>query len=327
MTTTDLAFHYPPDVFDAVVDAVPLLTRGKHDVVMFFRGAGVDRAFLARIDQRIDVEPRFSKYHITREILAYLNERCDPGLGPRREVLKRVSEFDDFSSCYPDNQMKARGAVATVAQLVNKKDSFTRMRDEREWELQRHRDTRQAEAAERDAERARYEQIKNDLFALFSKQNPHRRGKALEGVLNRLFESEGILLREAFERRDEDAGPGAVEQVDGVVELGNQVYLVEMKWWNQTLGRNEVASHLVRVYRRGQVGGILISTSAYSPAAVADCKDALHAKTVVLVELREIVQALTLGRSVRALLSKKVRAAALDKEPLVYPLDNETETW
>jgi hypothetical protein len=60
-------------------------------------------------------------------------------------VLKRVSEFDDFSSCYPDNQMKARGAVATVAQLVNKKDSFTRMRDERERELQRHRDAHRAD--------------------------------------------------------------------------------------------------------------------------------------------------------------------------------------
>ena len=146
-------------------------------------------------------------------------------------------------------------------------------------------------------------------------------------MLNRLFESEGILVREAFERRDDDSGAGAVEQIDGVIELGNQVYLVEMKWWNQTLGRNEVASHLVRVYGRGQVGGILISNSAYSPAAVADCKDALHAKTVVLVELREIVQALTLGRSVRALLTKKVRAAALDKNPHVYPLDDETETW
>ena len=158
--TTDLAFHYPPDVFDAVVDAVPLLTRGKQNVVMF-RGCGVDRAFLAGIDRRIDGEPRFSRYHITREILAYLNERGDPGLGPRREVLKRVSEFDDFSSCYPDNQMKARGAVATVAQLVNKKDSFTRMRDERE--LQRHHDARRAETGKRDAERARREQIKNDL--------------------------------------------------------------------------------------------------------------------------------------------------------------------
>jgi hypothetical protein len=325
--TTDLAFHYPPDVFDAVVDAVPLLTRGKHDVVMFFRGCGVDRKFLGGIDRRIDTEPKYSKYHIMREILAYLNDRGDPGLGPRREVLKRVSEFDNFSSCYPDNQMKARGAVATVAQLVNKKDSFTRMRDERERELQRHRDAHRAETEKRDAERARREQNKNDLFALFGEQNPHRRGKALEGVLNRLFESEGILVREAFERRDDDSGAGAIEQIDGVIELGNQVYLVEMKWWNQTLGRNEVASHLVRVYGRGQVGGILVSNSAYSPAAIADCKDALHAKTVVLVELREIVQALTLGRSVRVLLTKKVRAAALDKNPLVYPLDDETETW
>lgn len=175
--TTDLAFHYPPDVFDAVVDAVPLLTRGKHDVVMCFRGCGVERAFLAGIDRRIDVEPKFSKYHITREILAYLNERGDPGLGPRREVLKRVSEFDDFSSCYPDNQMKARGAVATVAQLVNKKDSFTRMRDERERELQRHRDAHRAETEKQDAKRAHREQSKNDLFALFGEQNPHRRGR------------------------------------------------------------------------------------------------------------------------------------------------------
>ena len=325
--TMDLAFHYPPDVFDAVVDAVPLLTRGKRDVVMFFRGCGVDRMFLAGIERRIDADPRFSKYHITREILAYLNERGDPGLGPRREVLKRVSEYDDFSSCYPDNQMKARGAVATVAQLVNKKDSFTRMRDERERELQRHRDAQRAENAKRNAERGRREQIKADLFALFGEQNPHRRGKALEGVLNRLFESEEILVREAFERRDDESGTGAIEQIDGVIELDRQLYLVEMKWWDQTLGRGEVSTHLVNVYGRGQVGGILISNSGYSPAAVADCKDALRTKTVVLVELLEIVQALTLGRSVRGLLTKKVRAAALDKDPLVYPLDDDVEMW
>jgi len=48
---------------------------------------------------------------------------------------------------YPDNQMKARGAVATVAQLIHKKDSFTRMQDEREQELKRHRDAQRATAA------------------------------------------------------------------------------------------------------------------------------------------------------------------------------------
>jgi hypothetical protein len=63
--TTDLAFHFPPDVFDADVDAVPLLTRGKRDVALFFRRCGIDRAFLAGIEQRIAAEPGFSKYHIT----------------------------------------------------------------------------------------------------------------------------------------------------------------------------------------------------------------------------------------------------------------------
>jgi restriction system protein len=146
-----------------------------------------------------------------------------------------VSEFDEFSSCYPDNQMKARGAVATVAQLVNKKDSFARLQDEREQELKRHRDAQRAEAARKEAERKLREQVKSDLFALFGDQDPHQRGKALEGVLNRLFETEHILVREAFEVRDDETG-GTIEQVDGAIEIDGQVYLVEMKWWSQPLG-------------------------------------------------------------------------------------------
>jgi restriction system protein len=316
--TTDLAFHYPPDVFDAVVDAVPLLTRSKRDVVLFFRGCGVNRAFLTRIEQRVDSQPTFSKYHITREILAYVNELGDNGLGPRREILKRISEFDDFSSCYPDNQMKARGAVATVAQLINKKDSFTRIQHEREQELKRHRDAKRAEIAEAQAKRAQREQIKSDLFALFSEQDPGRRGKALEGVLNRLFEAEDILIREAFERRDLETGR-TIEQIDGAIDLDGRVYLVEMKWWSEPLGRGDVSSHLVRVHHRGDVGGILVSNSPYQRSAVEDCKDALTTKTVVLVELREIVDVLNSDHTVRALLTAKIRAAALYKNPLVFP--------
>ena len=318
--TADIAFHYPPDVFDAVVDAVPLLTRSKRDVVLFFRGCGMNRAFLSRIEERIDSQPKFSKYHITREILAYVNDLGDSGLGPRREILKRISEFDDFSSCYPDNQMKARGAVAAVGQLINKKDSFTRIQHEREQDLKLHRDAKRAELAREQAKRAQREKVKADLFALFGEQDPGRRGKALEGVLNRLFEAEGILIREAFERRDPETGR-TIEQIDGAIELDGRVYLVEMKWWSEPLGRGDVASHLVRVHHRGDVGGILISSSPFQRSAVADCKDALTTKTVVLVELREIVDVLNGDRTARALLTAKIHAAALYKDPLVFPLD------
>ena len=157
--TMDAVFHYPPDVFEAVVDAVPLLTRSRSNVVLFFRGCGVDRVFLTSIERRLEADPGFKKYHITRAILTHVNDLGDSGLGQRRQILKRVSEFDDFSSCYSDNQLKARGAVATVAQLINKKDSFTRIQHEREQELKRHRDARRAEMAEAQAKRARREQV------------------------------------------------------------------------------------------------------------------------------------------------------------------------
>jgi restriction system protein len=82
-----------------------------------------------------------------------------------------------------------------------------------------------AEATAKAAKRAQREALKSDLFALFADQNPHRRGKALAGVLNRLFKSEDILIREAFEVRDDGTGGGTIEQIDGAIELDGRVYL------------------------------------------------------------------------------------------------------
>src|SRR5579872_846416 len=152
--SSDSAFHFPPDVFNAVVDAVPLLVRGKMDVVVFFQGCGVGSSILAPLAQRVRSDPSsVSKYQIAREIVTTLNEQGDQGLGPRRQVLKRITEFDDFGSCYPDNQLKAKGAVATLAQLINKKDSFTRMDQAREAEERKTREAARIQAEEVAAKR------------------------------------------------------------------------------------------------------------------------------------------------------------------------------
>ena len=65
--------------------------------------------------------------------------------------------------------------------------------------------------------RERIEQVKREFFALFAETDAHRRGTALEAVLNRFFAAYGIQVREAFTLRLD--GAGAVEQIDGVVEL------------------------------------------------------------------------------------------------------------
>jgi restriction system protein len=312
--TSDPAFHFPPDVFSAIVDAVPLLTRGKKEVLTFFQGCGVAAPRLRALAVRIDAAPKLSKYEITRELLTELNAKGDAGLSARRQVIRRIAEFDDYASCYPDNQLKAQGAVARVRELVNKKDAFTRIQHAHEEENRQHRDAQEISLRKANAQRAELAKVRDDLFALFGEADPRRRGKALEGVLNRLFQAHDLLVREAFVVTG--GGIGALEQIDGAVDIDGVTYLVEMKWWDQKLGRSDVASHLVSVYGRAGVGGIFISASGYHLSAIEDFKTALSERIVVLVELEEIVALLDGDRSLKDMLRAKIREAKLSKRPL-----------
>lgn len=315
----DPAFHYPPDVFEAVIAAIPVLVRGKRDVLTFFEACGVDRGYLASLVPWTGPEAAKSKYHIAREVVAHLNELGDAGPAARRRLLQRASEFENFSACWPDDQLKARGAVAQLASLINKKDSFTRLQQEQERTQAVHRESRRADMDRVAARRAAQEKVKTDLYQLFSESDANRRGIALEGVLNRLFQIHDILVREAFVVTG-DTGEGTFEQIDGAVEIDGRLYLVEMKWWNKPLGRRDVAPHLVSVFNRGTAGGIFISNSGYHDSVFADYRDALTRATVILVELQEIVDLLEQGLPLLDVLRPKLQAATLDKNPLFRPL-------
>ena len=51
--TADITFHYPPELFNLLVDAIPALNKSKKDVVLFFRGAGVPEDLLKDLAQRV----------------------------------------------------------------------------------------------------------------------------------------------------------------------------------------------------------------------------------------------------------------------------------
>lgn len=316
MTHDEQSFHFPPDVFNAVVDAVPLLTRSKSDVLVFFQGCGVSRTFLAKLDVAQ------SKYQLTRITLAYLNEQGDSGLAARRQLIKRITEFDNFSSCYADNVLKAQGAVDVVRQLVNRKDSFTRLQQVHDEQLQRHRQQQAAAAQDVAARRMARSAVKADLFRLFSETDPQKRGIALEPVLGRLFAAEDLFVRESFTVRKDERG--VVEQIDGAIDIDARTFLVEIKWYQEKLARKDVAPSLVSVFSRSDVGLVLISASGFHSSALQDVESALRDRTVILVELREIVAALEQDSPVADLLRAKISSAHLDKNPLTYPLDART---
>ena len=265
---TDAAYHYPPELFNLLVEAIPKLCPRKRDLVTFFRGAGVPTSLLSDIGAKLLKDSAsLNKYEIARVILTRLNERGDATLRERREVLRRVCDFEDFSTCWPGDQLQAKGLVASIREVVGRKDSFTRMEQEKESERKQRLAERDKENRLRAERQSARESVRTRLAGLFAEMNPQRRGKALEAVLNDFFKLGGIAVAEAFERKSE-TGEGVLEQIDGVVALDGKLFLVEMKWWREPLGPGEIGRHLVGVFTRGDVGGLCISASGFTPAAI-----------------------------------------------------------
>jgi restriction system protein len=318
--TPDEAWHYPPELVDLTVKAVSLLNKGKEGELDFFRGAGVPRTMLADLEQQVAIDRNaISKAEIARRVITRLNDGGNAMIRPRREILNRIVRWESFEQCWPDDRLPAKGVVAEIRDVVNKRDSFTRMKQERDREHdERVRANREA-AERRERERAAREDLKKDLFALFGEPDPYSRAKRLESVLNRLFALDGIGIREAFHVVG-DEREGIVEQIDGAIELDGEIYLVEMKWLEEPIGTAQISPHLVRLFSRSEARGIFISQSRFTEPAVAQSKQALAQKVSVLCELEEIVRVLDHERDIGGYFREKVRAAITERRPLHRPV-------
>lgn len=309
-------FHYPPEVFNLLVDTIPLLCRSKQDVVLFLQGAGVASEDLTEVSRIVRINRNgINKFEIVRTVLTKVNARGDSGLRPRREIIKRVTEFDNFDTCWGSDRLKAKGLVAELGKTVNVKDSFTRMKQERDAEREQalaHQLAEQAAAAEK---RAKIEDVSKRLFSLFSMDDkPQERGKVLEAVLNDLFKAYGIHIREDFRRKDLDSSL-VLEQIDGVIELNGEIHMVEMKWLKEPVGVAEFGPHLVRVFGRANASGIFISNSGFTKSVIKQCAEFLNQRTTFLCSLREIVMLLQRQDDLVAMLTRKSRAAIIEKRP------------
>ena len=262
-----------------------------------------------------------SKYEIARTVLRRLNESGDRTLRQRREVVRRVVEFANFDACWADDRLKARGAVDAVRDIVNQKDSFTRMKMERDKERQERLAVFAEEGRAKLEQTTKIEEVKQELYALFGVQiTPQERGRQLETALYRLFRAYGIAVHESFQLVG-DQGEGVVEQVDGVIELNGEMYFVEMKWYATPVGSEEVSRHLVRLMGRAEARGLLISASDFTAPAIRESRESLREKVLALCHLQELVLVLDRQHDLVEFLEQKVRAAIIHKNPYFRPLD------
>lgn len=314
----DPEYHFPPDLFALLEEAIAALFKGKQGVLLFFHGAGVPNQILADLERQVEGDrDSIRKLEISRTVLRRLNEGGDPMLRARREVLRRVTEVEDFLSAWPEDRERAENLVGRIRHVTDAKDALTRIELERQAEVDRRRAERDERLRLERAKASLRDELRRDLTQLFAEADAHKRGKRLEPILGRFFEIAGCRVREAFVVRFADAA--VIEQIDGLVELDGSLYLVEVKWYQERLGTNEIAPALVRIFGRAGARGIILSASGFTGPAVIQTRDALAHNVVVLCELEEVVMMLERGDDPADWLRDKVRAAIADKDPLHRP--------
>jgi hypothetical protein len=121
----DIIFHYPPELMSLLIEAIPRLCRSYEDMLTFFQGAGVEFAITADLWVQVEEDrkklnklKKLSKSQIARAVLSRLNKKGEATLRERREILKRVAEFEDFSICWEKDRLEAQGLVSRVRSLV-----------------------------------------------------------------------------------------------------------------------------------------------------------------------------------------------------------------
>ena len=88
-SSINIVYHYPADLLQLLIDTIPLLYRSTRDVLALFRSASVRALFLNDLDKRLreELDNKINKYKVTQTVLTRLNEKGEPALRERREVL------------------------------------------------------------------------------------------------------------------------------------------------------------------------------------------------------------------------------------------------
>lgn len=314
---TEVPFHFPPELFELLVDTVPYLGKSKQGVLDFFRNVGTPGGLLVDLQAQVRQDRQsIARTSISRQVLTALNQGGDTYLAVRRQLIKRVVEFEDFSVCWREEADKAQLNVERIRRLVKVKDTFTRLADERDEEARKHREAREAALADLRARRERVDRAKQDFYRLFPDPNVSRRGTRLDSVIASLFSAFEIQVREPFVLRSPSSGQ-ILEQIDGMIELDGRYFLTEAKWESGPLEIVGVAEHLRRVFSRPDTHALFIVANGPTEAAIAACGDAFaNRRIVAIVLLRELVAILEQGQDLKEFLRSRILDCLGHKHPL-----------
>lgn len=172
--------------------------------------------------------------------------------------LASMERFPDFDRLEDKDRLKrqreAERAVTNLKASLKKESSA---RDEAAAKRQKIDEYRK-ESQQQASFKANLDRLKKSYLALTQQQErPQERGLALEKLLNDLFALFDLEPRLAYSSN--------VDQVDGSFRLDTDDYLIEAKWTQKPLGRDQADIFVQKIARRGKLAvGLLVSINGFS---------------------------------------------------------------
>ncbi len=136
-------------------------------------------------------------------------------------------------------------------------------------------------------------------FLLISTLPPHDRGYALEKFLYDLFAAYRFNPRPSFRIKG--------EQIDGSIEFGHEVYLIEAKWQSEPIVQGDLAVLDSRVSGHSQIGrGVFITVGCFSPDGIT-AHERLRPSAMIGIDGQDLYYVLERALPLDEVLRRKLR--------------------
>lgn len=250
---------YPPQIVEVLKDCLRTIYWYKRQLRSFLENCRVPSEI---ITQQRWADPQEYKAFIADKVVNALVDEGETYLGTIRELIRRITEMEDFSHLLKEDngrrlKREAEVNVERLRQLVQKHNE--KIEAEEEARLQRQK------AAQKRTEKAtqfgQLEKLKKQFYELVATQNAQERGRKFEPFLFDLFNLFDLYPRGSFFI--------VGEQIDGAFEMDGQHFLLEAKWEQNPIGARELR------YFKGQVEskldntlGLFISISNFTDEGV-----------------------------------------------------------
>lgn len=284
------AFWFKGDLYDYAKDAV-----------------GGEPLFLAGIDWRESYK-RDSISTFVDRLVKYQDEHQDLLIG----LLVDVSQMDSFPGLgrHEDAAAKIAEAHVAVTRLRAVVQPYEQALMERQKNQERFAAARTA-ANDRRATAARLAVLRSQYIEVMGLA-PQQRGFALEKLLHTVFDAFDLEPHRSFRVEG--------EQIDGGFALGGEQFLLEAKWQQDPVARDDLDIFKVEIERRSEnTLGLLVSINGFQPTAVS-----LHRGShspMILMDGADLYAVLDSRIDLRELLSRKRRESSMTGNILITAAD------